>query len=208
MPEGLEQGITPEQMSDLISFLKKPPPRMFGGATREQIAAARRSFAAEQPNGFAKLIEVSEYLDYPSWLGRLPLLHCRPWDGKARVTWQSARPKESNGDCVFTLPVAMGLLSQPPGKFTLKVNGKAALEFDVTLEDSRWQSADGRVRMSYHVMETNTEDSNGVLTIVLAHEGTQQAEPPVTFEVVGSRSYSQRWFGIYDINAMTATASR
>ena len=47
-------------------------------------------------------------------------------------------------------------------------------------------------------MEANAEDSNGVLTITLAKE--LAAKAPITFEVRGSATSSQRWFGIYNLN--------
>ena len=198
MPEGLEQSISPAEMNDLMAFLHRTAPRAFGSATSEQIRAARQEFREQQPNGFAQLVNATEQLDYPSWLGRLPLLHCRQSDGKGRVTWQPAAPKQNGEEYIFTLPVAMGFLSQPAGAFTLKINGVRAFDFNVTLEDSTWQSADGKVRASYRVMEANAEDSNGVLTLVLPRDMATTSPTP-TFEVTGSAAESQRWFGIYKL---------
>ena len=207
MPEGIEQNITPSQMNDLIAFLKKPAPRVFGSATGELIEAARQEFRGRQPDGLVKLISASEQLDYPSWLGRLPLWHCRQSDGKSRIIWQPGRTKASGTETVFMMPAAMGFISQPSGTFTLKVNGSSALEFNVTLDDNAWQSADGKFRASYRVMEANAQDSNGVLTIAIAN-ALIDGSKPVTLEVVGSAANSQRWFGIYDFNAVRTTASR
>jgi len=94
----------------------------------------------------------------------------------------------------------MGFLSQPSGKFTLWVNGTALLEFNVSLSDESWQSPDGRARMSYAVAEANTEDSCGVLQVELAPDLVKPGEP-ARFEVIGSNSASQRWFGVYELNA-------
>lgn len=207
MPEGLEQNITPVQMNDLLAFLKKSALPVFGSATGEQIRVAREVFRSRQPNGFGRLVFASEQLDYPGWLGRLPLLHCRQTDGKSRLAWQTMAAKSSGDTCSFVVPAAMGFLSQPAGKFTLNVNGKRALDFDVTLNDRQWKNEDGTVRMAYEVMEANSEDSNGVLTILLARELVKK-NMPVPFEVVGSPANSQRWFGIYDWNAVQATAAR
>ncbi len=201
MPEGLEQAISPSEMNDLIAFLRKPAPRVFGSSTSEQMAAARKDFAQRQPNGFRRLIAATEQLEYPSWLGRLPLLHCRQSDGRGRVAWQPAAAKSSEGDSVFILAAAMGLASQPAGTFTLKVNGKAVLDFNVALDDASWQSADGSIRLHYAVMEANAEDSSGLLTISVPRVLAGATAIP-TFEVVGSASQSQRWFGIYDVNRM------
>jgi len=48
------------------------------------------------------------------------------------------------------------------------------------------------------VMEANTEDSNGLLVIDLL-AGDLTRNEPVKFEVIGSASNSQRWFGIYQV---------
>ena len=67
---------------------------------------------------------------------------------------------------------------------------------EVTLSDASWHSKDGRVFMRYEVMENNAEDSNGVLTISVRGVLLKPATP-VAFEVIGSPTDSQRWFGIY-----------
>jgi hypothetical protein len=75
------------------------------------------------------------------------------------------------------------------------LNGKHVLNFDVALVDSSWQGADG-VSMSYTVMETSSEDSDGILVINVP-AAMLQAAKPANFEVIGSNADSQRWFGIY-----------
>ena len=124
---------------------------------------------------------------------------CRQDEGMNRVTWQTAPvPKNLAPDTnwTFRLPVGMGFLSQPSGKFTLRLNGQPKIDFDVSLTDRSWQSADGQVRMTYTVMEANSEDSNGVLMIETAGKLLNPGEP-ATWEVVGSGARSQRWFGVY-----------
>jgi putative membrane-bound dehydrogenase-like protein len=198
MPEGFEQAMNPQDLADLIGYLKTSP-APFGSASSEKAASARKRFLAGGANGVAKLLAASEQLDYPCWMGVLPLEHCRQTDGKSKLSWQSAPAPENlktEGRSQFRLPAAMGWLSAPAGKFTLWLNGKPELDFDVTLDDKTWQSADGRVQMVYTVMENNTEDSNGVLVIAAANS-LLEAGKPVTFEVTGSAADSQRWFGIY-----------
>jgi hypothetical protein len=90
----------------------------------------------------------------------------------------------------------MGFLSQPSGTFQLRINGKPRLEFNVTLNNQTWQSDDGRIRMSYTVIETNDEDSCGILQIEVAGALLEPGKP-VKFEVIGSATGSQRWFGVY-----------
>jgi putative membrane-bound dehydrogenase-like protein len=201
MPDGLEQAIAPQDMADLIAWLKQGAPAPFGSASAEQTARAREAFRKERSP--MRIIRASEELDYPGWLGRLPLVHCRQTDGRSQVMWEaSLAPKEAP---VFRFPAALGFLSQPDGEFTLKIDDKAAVTFDVTLHDESWQSTDGRVRMNYAVMENNSEDSNGILTISLDPSLLSPGKP-VKFEVVGSAANSQRWFGLYRFEGVSQVA--
>jgi hypothetical protein len=56
-------------------------------------------------------------------------------------------------------------------------------------------------------MENNFEDSNGVLLIEVAGS-LLTAGKPASFEVIGSSSNSQRWFGIYLVIPAMAQASQ
>ncbi|MEO5802422.1 MAG: neutral/alkaline non-lysosomal ceramidase N-terminal domain-containing protein [Verrucomicrobiota bacterium] len=198
MPEGIEEGNTPQDFADLISYLKARPAG-FGSATAEQAVVARKKFLSAGANGFAQLVSAFDKTDYPSWLGQQTMAFCRQTDGKGKVSWTSApAPKEIRADEFgnFRLPVGLGYLSDKSGKFSLSLNGKAVLDFNVTLTDAAWKSKDGRVSMRYQVMENNAEDSNGVLTISVRGDLFKPADP-INFEVIGSASNSQRWFGIY-----------
>ena len=96
----------------------------------------------------------------------------------------------------FRLPAAMGFVSQPSGKFSLRINDQPMFDFNVSLNDASWRSTDGRVRMNYTVMEVNGEDSCGVLEFEFAPGLVKKGEA-ARFEVTGSGAGSQRWFGIY-----------
>ena len=198
MSEGLEQTITPDQMVDLLVYLRSTPAQ-FGSATTEMASLARERFVADGNNGFMYLFASAEKLPYPSWIGTSPLAICRQTDGRSAVKWQT-RPVphdlRSNSPHVFRVPAAMGFVSQPAGKFTLKLNDRPALEFDATLNDKEWQSADGSVRANYVVMESNDEDSNGVFQVAVSPALLQPGQS-ATLEVIASASGSQRWFGIY-----------
>lgn len=199
MPEGLEQAMAPQDVADLIAWIKSAGPAGFGSATPEKATRAREQFLANGVNGVSKIVAAGGQTPYASWLGQWPMGFCRQDEGMNRVTWQSAPvPKDfkPEGTWSFRLPIGMGFLSQPAGRFTLRLNGEAKIDFDVSLTDRTWLSADGQVRMNYTVMEANAEDSNGVLVIETAGKFLQPGEP-VTWEVVGSGARSQRWFGIY-----------
>ncbi|MEO6033976.1 MAG: neutral/alkaline non-lysosomal ceramidase N-terminal domain-containing protein [Verrucomicrobiota bacterium] len=198
MPEGLEEGHSPQDFADLIAYLKARPAH-FGSGTPEQIVEARKKFFHSGKNGLAELIFAPEKIDYPSFLGNEPLAFCRQSDGKGKISWKSeTAPAQIDLDRFypFRLPAALGFLSEPAGEFTLRVNGNAALNFQVTLSDATWKSKDGQVSMHYEVMENNAEDSNGVVTIFV-RGNLLKPGAPVVFEVAGSPANSQRWFGIY-----------
>lgn len=224
MPEGFEQAMTPLEMADLIAWVKKSAPVPFGSASAEQATKARAEFLRGGGKGLARVLACAEQLPYPSWLGRLPMPYCRQNEGQNHLAWESFAPHDvgpegvrssdraesevardgasgetpstRSGFVTFRLPAAMGFASQPPGKFTLSVNGRSALDFDVTLTDQSWQSADDTVRLAYTVTENNSEDSNGILRIEVATSRLERGQA-VQFEVTGSPSRSQRWFGLY-----------
>ncbi|MEP6664539.1 MAG: c-type cytochrome, partial [Verrucomicrobiota bacterium] len=205
MPEGLEEGNSAQDFADLISYLKARPAEL-GSATAEQAANARKKFVVAGVNGFSKLNSTFEKTDYPSWLGQQTMAFCRQSDGKGKVSWTTAAaPQEIRKEDFyqFRLPVGLGFLSDKSGKFTLSLDGKAVLDFNVTLTDGMWKSRDGSVSMRYQVMENNAEDSNGVLTISVRGD-LLKADAPIQFEVTGSASNSQRWFGIYQVTESRA----
>src|ERR1051326_5372619 len=209
MPEGLEQNITPQDLANLIAYLKTSP-RPFGTASAEQAEEAKKNFLANGCNGLGKVLSAADRLPYPSWLGTLPMPYCRQTQEQSKLAWETLPvPADLKSDATyqFRLAAGMGFASQPSGKFELRLNEKPVLEFNVALTDQSWQSTDGRVRMSYTVMENNAEDSNGAVLIEVAGSLLTPGKP-ADFEVIGSPSNSQRWFGIYALNAAAAQASR
>ena len=208
MPEGLEQAMTPQDLADLIAWLKAGTPARFGSASLEQVTKARAEFVKGGANGLSQVVSAFETLPYPGWLGRLPMPYCRQNAGQQHLVWKSViLPAELGESQTFRLPVAMGFASQPGGKFSLSVNGQLLVDFDVSLADHVWQSADERSQLRYAVMEANSEDSNGVLEIEVS-SGLLRAGESAQFEVVGTPSNSQRWFGVYLVPTMVAGEGR
>src|SRR5262249_6471863 len=153
--------------------------------TEEQAAQARARFKSEGANGIMHLFASAEKLPYPSWLGQSSLALCRQTDGHSMLKWQSRPvPHEFEKSQIHTIrvPAAMGFVSQPAGRFTFKVNNEPMFDFDVTLNDHSWRSADGQVRVTYTVMESNEEDSNGIWKIEITGALLQPGQP-VTLEV-------------------------
>ncbi len=209
MPEGLEEGRNAQDFADMIAFIQSASETAAPKVEAPKVRIDREKLFEGATNGIAKLISTSERLDYPSWIGVLPLAHCRQTDGKSKVVWQSDVMPDAiklDQSYKFKMPVAMGLISQPSGQFQLKANGKSLLQFDVVLAEKSWASTDKKASVRYQPMETNAEDGSGVLTVELHGELIQPGKP-VTFEVIGSATDSQRWFGVYLLND-TKTAFR
>jgi putative heme-binding domain-containing protein len=209
MPEGLEQNMTPQDLANLIAYLKTSP-RPFGTASAEQAEQSKRYFLSTGCNGLGKILAAADRLPYPSWLGTLPMPFCRQSQDQSRLAWQTMPvPADLNSNAIyqFRLAAGMGFISQPSGKFKLRLNDKPMLEFNVATTDQSWQSADGRIKMIYTVMENNAEDSNGVLLIEVANALLVPGKP-ANFEVIGSSSNSQRWFGLYIITPAMARATQ
>lgn len=194
MPEGFEAELTPQALADLLAWLRKMP-GAFGQANATTQAGSRRRWHESRPSPLVSPRSSNPSLGYPSWLGYLPLHFCRQTIGQDRMSWTAPAPA-GTGPVVFRWPAAMGFLSQPAGHFTLHLASQPVLEFDVSLEDRDWTSADGSVRMRYRVEEANAEDSNGVLEIEL-DPARIPADRSVRFSIQASNSASQRWFGLY-----------
>jgi hypothetical protein len=136
-------------------------------------------------------------------MGELPLPCCRQTEGKNRLAWETdavpadLKPTDAHE---FRVPVSMGHRGNPPGKFSLRLNGKPVLDFDVALHDQIWRSPDEKVRMIYFTMEDNVQESNGILTISVSGSLLEPGKP-AAFEVTGPSARSARWFGLYWLGA-------
>jgi putative membrane-bound dehydrogenase-like protein len=209
MPEGLEQNMMPQDLANLIAYLKTSP-RVFGTASVEQAEQEKKIFLITGCNGLGKILAAADRLPYPSWLGTLPMPFCRQSQDQSRLAWQTTPvPADLNSNAAyqFRLAAGMGFISQPSGNFQLRLNDKPILEFNVATTDQSWQSADGKIKMSYTVMENNPEDSNGVLLIEVANSLLAPGKR-ANFEVIGSSSNSQRWFGLYLVTPAMAQATQ
>jgi hypothetical protein len=191
--------MSPEDLANLIAYLNSAP-HPLGSSTPEQAQAARRKFFTIQKES-PRIVRFTSRDSHPGWLGDLPLASCSPTQGPSHLCWQiaprsgSVKPDQSYA---FGLPVAMGFRGSPGGKFSLRLNSKSVLDFGVALHDQSWQSADGKVQMSYFTMEDSAQESNGILTIAVSPELLQSGEL-ATFEVVSSTPGNKSWFGIYSL---------
>ena len=200
MPEGLEQNMEPQDLANLIAYLNSAP-HPVGTASGEQAAAAKRKFLAIGHNGVAKILSAGEQSSHVSWMGDLPLSACRQIEGSAKLTWETETvPSDVQPAATyeFRLPISVGATSGSPGTFSLRLNNQTVIGFGVALHDQAWHSADGKVHMSYLVMEDSVRESNGILTISVSGSLLTPGKP-ATFEVVGATPKTGSWFGIYKL---------
>ncbi len=193
MPEGLEVGLEPQALADLLAWLRGGTVAAFGSA---DAASASASLKALSPAA-TKVTARGGRLTYPGWIGARPMSYCRQSAGENRLAWESFAPSSDAGRLRFRFPVAMGMKSQPAGTFQMKVQGGTAVGFNVSLEDEEWTDAAGAVRIRYTVRERNGEDSCGPLEIEIPAAGFAPGSV-VRFEITGSESASQRWVGLYE----------
>jgi putative membrane-bound dehydrogenase-like protein len=202
MPEGLEEGLVAQDLADLIEHLRRGPPPLRDVAP-DAAAAARAELKQQGMNGYAKLVSEFDVFSQPSWLGPCTMHYCRQSDGTGRVKWltQPARaedvetPKERPRVLHFRFAAALGFLSQPKGEFTLALDGKPLLRFDVATDDAHWSSGDGRAELDFDCRAANREDATGVMTLTVPAELVELGKS-CELEVVGSAAGSQRWFGV------------
>ena len=90
----------------------------------------------------------------------------------------------------------VGWQSQPKtGGFALLLNDSERLRFDVTLEASRWTSADETVELIYLPTWTSNEDSGGFFFLAWSQAETND-DDRVAVTVRSRSEGSQRWFAI------------
>ncbi|MBM3821743.1 MAG: c-type cytochrome [Verrucomicrobia bacterium] len=190
MPEGFEQLLPPPDMEALIQFLR-------ASTHSDGEKRARFVSAGSSP---VRLLVHAERVTYRSWMGPLPMALCRLDPGRGKLSWTSTplAATGERGSRRFRFAVAMGFLSQPPGSFTLMVNGHVAARFEVTLNNATWNSPDGRLQTRYAVQEITDQDSFGILTMDVVSDMIPD-EGETHFMVEAQPVESQRWFGIYQV---------
>ncbi|MBL8843097.1 MAG: neutral/alkaline non-lysosomal ceramidase N-terminal domain-containing protein [Planctomycetes bacterium] len=201
MPEGLEEGLSAQDLADLIAWLQSGPLRL-GALSAESIAAARAELAAAPLNGYAQLLERFDDFAQPSWLGVVPMRYCRQQDGTQRVRWRSGPAEAVAGDPArvqLRFAVAMGLVSQPTAGFALAIDGVERLLFDAVVTDASWSAAaeagELPIELAFECRAAHSEDATGVMTLTLPAERFP-AGSTVELTVTGRAAPSLRWFGL------------
>ena len=201
MPEGLEEGLSAQEVADLIAWLQSGSLRL-GALSAESIAAARAELARAPLNGYAQLIERFDDFAQPSWLGVVPMRYCRQEDGKQRVRWRTGPAQALAGDPArvqLRFAAAMGLVSQPAAGFALAIDGRETLVFEAVVGDARWSAAgepgELPIELAFECRAAHSEDATGVMTLTLSAERLPVGST-VELTVTGRAARSLRWFGL------------
>jgi putative membrane-bound dehydrogenase-like protein len=196
MPEGLEESLQPQDLADLLAWIRRTP-GVFGAADPGAQSTSLAQWRTSASPRAEALRGSNPPLPYPSWMGQFPLHVCRQNIGQDRLSWETRTPAGS-GRAILRWPVAMGLHSQRGSHFTLQIAGQPLLDFDVTLEDAEWVSTSHDIALRYRVEERNEEDSCGILEL----ECDRARVPPdgrLRLSIQASNNSSQRWFGLYEL---------
>jgi len=117
-----------------------------------------------------------------------------PW----LVEWRTAAVPDHPGPRIaFAFTAATGWTTEPSGHFTLHLNGRPLLRFNLPeTAPAAWRSDDGTAELTFDVRESGI-DQFGVMCLSV---DASRLEPgkPARLKVTGSASGSRRWFGLYD----------
>ena len=145
-------------------------------------------------------------MDYNSGVfGVLPSHFVRQTDGKGMLSWRTKPLAEDDvnaaGKAAFRWPASTGFVTEPAGgQFTLFVDGKEILTFDLAMKSKTWRSADQRFSLAYKVMgftRPDKQDSVGIMTLT-SPAGVVKTGESVQIGVKGSASGSKRFFMLYE----------
>ena len=139
------------------------------------------SFAAEMQVGTAKIDITPDFLTEGGYEAETSLWY---YDRPARL------PPETEDLIIKTVHAQM------PPRF--KIDPKQS-QFPLPQSPSE-SPGSLQLKLTYTVMENNAEDSNRVLQVEAAPDLVDPGKP-VNFEVTGSPTKSQRWFGLYLVKA-------
>jgi beta-galactosidase len=166
---------------------------------RQQIGKAP---APEGPffEGFARTLTVTnERNPYPSFReSEAPLSVCRQLEIGRSLEWETAViPADWRGPrATFVFAGGLGWRSQPKtAGFSLQLNGREALRFDVTRDYRVWSGQDGAVKLWFVPKKLLPEDALGLFYLSV-DPGLLQPGKPCRIGVRSEGQGSRRWFGL------------
>jgi hypothetical protein len=201
-------GDNPEAVYLLDQFIRyvrseKFAPHGTFDIAQHQQEARRRQELCGSLNGWAATLQASERTDWHSFLCTAPMCVVRQTDGNGSVAWRTGSWKpDDKGWVTFRWIADLGWQSQPAGgRFSLLLNDKKLLDFDIALRSTTWKSADGSVVLKYTVKSIDRdEDSSGIMELIVPSSRLPNGGEPVTLRVAGSTANSRRYFGLQEIS--------
>jgi len=200
MPEGLEKDLSPQDLADVFAFLQLGL-NPIGSPDSQTLKRHRKWLKEASENSLVHVISAGERRKQTSWLGDIEVPICSAATPNSQLTWQSAPLTIQTGTAASTgirLAVAMGAQAEPTGRFELRMNGKLLLAFGVELSDASWSNADGSITMTYHSMQANTTQTNGLLEIEVPNRLLSPGKR-VEFTVTAPATPGESWFGLLPI---------
>lgn len=185
----IEYGLAPESSSSElpIEFLRP-------------LCADLPSFDGPVIDGFSALTrndgEEAKYFSYRET--EAPYFICRQLSAAQAIQWETAPvPAGSkSGTVTFVFAGGLGWNSQPRvGGFTLFVNDKEALVFDVERDNLTWNNKDTGVSLVFAPRKVTHEDRAGLFYLTVPSALARPGKL-CTLTVRSAGSGSQRWFGL------------
>ena len=149
--------------------------------------------------GYRRMITVAEKDDWHSFREDSTTTYCcRQLAVGTRMEWEAdpVAPEHKGRAVTFIFAGGLGWRSQPKTEgFTLEVDSREVLAFDLTQTRGTWASADAKVRMVFLPLRQLPEDTVGLFYITVAADRLTPGEP-LRLGVVSKGEGSRRWFGL------------
>lgn len=188
------------RLLEYASTLPKPAAELPADFLREK-AAEVPSFEGPFVEGFARLVrnegEEADWFTFREARGKT--YTCRQTEKGHVIEWETATvPEKFEGDSVtFVFAGAVGWRSQPETNgFTLTINGKDAVDFDVAPGFATWKNDKLGVTLTLF-SKTSTKEDNAGLFYLRAPVAMLAGGKPCRFAVHSNSKDSQRWFALH-----------
>jgi lysophospholipase L1-like esterase len=161
-------------------------------------AASRTAGDTTFVPGFAGEVQSGEDTKWHTHLGYTALSAIRQQPPNLAMKWKSAAvPPAPAKTVTFVWTGAVGAGPSPGGNFTLYVNGRAAADFDVAVQPTRFLPLAEGCELVYDVVYvySNSLDSSGYFYLSVPADWVRPGEP-AALEAKAKDIGSGRWFGL------------
>ncbi|MBN2292756.1 MAG: hypothetical protein JXM70_10045 [Pirellulales bacterium] len=150
-------------------------------------------------NGWGEIVRAGESVRWHTFLRTDIMYTARQTDGRSEVVWKTDKWKpDKNGLVHFKWIANIGWITQPAGgHFTMYLNGKEILTFDVSHKHTTWTGKGAACRLKFTVKNIDRkEDASGIMELIVPGSLLKPGGKPVELRVVGSANNSKRYFGL------------